>query len=188
MAANPSPFISPEEYLEIDSKHDRPSEYFHGKMVPVEDSTRDHTLITTNLAVAILNSLRSKSAKCLIYSHTLRVHTPITGLYAYPDLVMTCGEEKFGSYDTLLNPILIAEILSPSTQDYDRGSKFAAYRSIPSLQEYWTIAQDTVLIERWTIVNGHWTLTEYSSLGETISHPNFEVSTSEIYFDISLPQ
>ena len=184
MAANPAPFISPEEYLEIDSKRDRPSEYLDGKMVPVEDSTRDHSLIATNLTVAISSSLRKKGSKCLTYTHTLRVHTPNTGLYAYPDLVMTCGEEKFGSYDTLLNPIFIVEVLSPSTQDYDRGGKFVAYRSIPSLQEYWTVAQDRIQVERWTIVNGHWTLTEYNAPEQLISRPDLEVSLADIYRDI----
>jgi Uma2 family endonuclease len=184
MAANVAPFLSPEEYLEIDSKNDRPSEYFRGQMVPIEDSTRDHTLIATNLSTAISISLQGKNAKCLCYGHTLRVHMPDTGLYAYPDIVVTCGEEKFERYDTLRNPILIIEVLSPSTQDYDRGGKFASYRSIPSLEEYWTVAQDRAHVDRWTIVNAHWTLTEYSRPEDVIVCPNLEIALSNIYRDI----
>jgi len=104
---------------------------------------------------------------------------------------MTCGEAKFGPYDTLLNPILIAEVLSPSTQDYDRGGKFASYRSIPSLQEYWTVAQDSILVERWTIVDAHWTLTEYSCPEDLIETPRFSrpksvIRTTSIAYGVAL--
>ena len=184
MAANPALFISPEEYLEIDSKNDGPSEYLNGRMVEVEGSTANHALIITNLVTAVVTSLRAKNSRCRAFSNILRVHMPKTGLYAYPDLVMACGEEAFEAYDTLLNPILIIEVLSPTTQTYDRGDKFASYRSIPSLQEYWTIAQDEIHVERWTIVNGHWTLTEYSHSQDSLVHPNFEITLSDIYRDI----
>ena len=116
MAANPALFISPEEYLEIDSKTDRPSEYLNGRMVEVEGSTENHALIMTNLVTAVVTSLRTKNSDCRAYSHTLRVHMHKTGHYAYPDLVMTSGKRTFEAYDTLLNPILIIEALSPTTQ------------------------------------------------------------------------
>jgi Uma2 family endonuclease len=135
MVANPDLFISPEEYLEIDSKNDRPSEYLNGRMVELEGSTENHSQILTNLVTAIVTSLRTRNSSCRAHSQALRVHMPKTGLYAYPDFVMVCGERAFDAYDTLLNPILIVESLSPSTQSYDRGDKFASYRSIPSLQE-----------------------------------------------------
>ena len=92
--------------------------------------------------------------------------------------------KKFSADDTLLNPSLIIEILSPTAQSYDRGDKFAAHRSIPSLHEYWTVAQDSMLLEHWTIVNGHWTLTEYTSPEDLITHPELEISLSDIYRDI----
>jgi Uma2 family endonuclease len=184
MAANPAPFISPEEYLAIDSKNDRPSEYLNGRMVEVESSTENHSLILTNLVTAIVTSLRAKNSSCRAHLQALRVHMPRTGPYAYPDFVMACGERAFDAHDTLLNPILIIEALSPTTQSYDRGDKFASYRSIPSLQEYWTVAQDQIHVERWTIVNAHWTLTEYAHPQDALVHPHFEIALSDIYRDI----
>jgi len=94
MAANAAPFISPEEYLEIDSKSDHPSEYLNGKMVEIEGSTPNDARISGNLVAATLNSIWRHNSKCRAYPHTLRVHTPRTGLYAYPDLVITRDEEE----------------------------------------------------------------------------------------------
>lgn len=116
-------------------------------------------MILVNLTTALTNTLRAKDLKGKGFLQPLRVHMPVTGFYAYPDLIVTRTEPVLGSYDTLLNPTVIIEILSPTTQDYDRGSEFSSYRSIPSLEEYWTIAQDRVHVERRTIVNHHWTLT-----------------------------
>ncbi len=95
----------------------------------------------------------------------LRVLASATGLYTYPDVVVTCGEEQFldNQFDTLLNPLLIIEVLSPSTEDYDRGKKFASYRTIPSSREYVMVAQDRVYAERfWFQEKGTWLYTEYA--------------------------
>ncbi len=183
MAANLTTLLSPEEYLELDSKNDRPSEYLNGHMLEVQASTENHAVVL-NLASTMLASLRQKKSQCRAYSQNLRVHIPATGLYAYPDLVVACADRKFEAYDTLLNPVLIAEVLSPSTQDYDRGTKFVSYRSISSLQEYWTVAQDRIHVERFTIVQGHWTLTEYSEIGERLTGNGFDFSIGDIYHDI----
>lgn len=156
--------------------------------VEVEASTLNHSLILTNLVAAMVISLRHKNQRCRASSQDLRVHIPATGLYAYPDLVVSCADRKWEAYDTLLNPILIAEVLSPSTQDYDRATKFASYRTIPSLQEYWTIAQDRIHLERWTIMQGHWSLTEYSNPQDTLTGNGFDLAISEIYHDIQFAQ
>lgn len=185
MAANPTTLLSPQEYLEIDSKKDRPSEYLNGHLVEREATTENHALISTNLATAMATSLRHKKSPCRVYSKDLRVHMPATGLYAYPDLVVACADRKFAAYDTLLNPVLIAEVLSPSTQDYDHGTKFTSYRSIPSLQEYWTIAQDRMHLERWAIIQDRWTLTEYSHPSDILTGAGFEFSIADIYYDIN---
>lgn len=187
MAANPTTFLSPEEYLELDSKNDRPSEYLNGRMVEIEGATENHALVLINLSTAMVTSLRQQKSPCRAYSQNIRVHMPATGLYAYPDLVLSCADRKFEAYDTLLNPVLIAEVLSPSTQDYDCGTKFASYRSIPSLQEYWTIAQDRIHLDRWTIIQGHWTLTEYSNREDRLVGNGFDFSLSDIYYDLQFP-
>jgi Uma2 family endonuclease len=185
MATELRHFVTPEEYLEIDSKAERPSEYLNGQIVEIEDATLNHTRIA-NLTVKFSESVRTFG--CEVYSHTLRVHMPLTGLYAYPDIVITCGREQFAANDTPLNPILIAEVLSPSIQEYDCGSKFAAYRSIPSLQEYLTVAQDKVEISQWALIAGKWTLNAtYTDLAAdlTLLATAGSIPLNEIYRNVS---
>ena len=99
---------------------------------------------------------------CNVYSSDLRVAVLPNGLYTYPDIVVTCGQERFldDELDTLLNPIFIIEVLSKSTQDYDRGRKFQNYRALESLREYWTVAQNSIHTEQWSYQHT-WTLHEH---------------------------
>jgi Uma2 family endonuclease len=106
--------------------------------------------------------------------------------YTYPDVTAVCGEPRFegGTLDTLVNPTLLVEVLSPSTQDYDRGGKFALYRTIDSLQDYVLIAQDQVRVEHYARQGPlQWLLTEYTNLGDTLTLPALGVTLglSDIY-------
>jgi Uma2 family endonuclease len=160
MATEPLHFLTPERYLELDAEAERPSEYFNGFMVEVEASTPNHGSILTNLIYSITDLIRKSELDCQLRSQGQRVYLPAVSLYAYPDIVITCGVEEYGPTDTLLNPIILIEVLSPTTADYDCGRKFEYYRSIKSLREYITVAQDRVDINNWVILNGKWTLNE----------------------------
>jgi Uma2 family endonuclease len=184
MASSPATFITPEQYLELDRKAERPSEYYRGEMFPVEGATRAHSLIVTNVAGVFRTLLKHRS--CEVYSSTLRLRVTATGLYAYPDVMVACGEPLFADdqADTLLNPVLIAEVLSKSTQDYDRGQKFQHYRTVASVMEYLAIAQEKVFVECWSRQSDHrWLLTEFDNLSGSIRLDSIgvDLSIAEIY-------
>lgn len=163
MATPAAAHISPEEYLERERKAEFRSEYFRGEMVAMSGATRWHGRIVTNLVRDLGQQLRSRD--CNVYSSELRVCISETGVYAYPDIVVTCGEENFrdSTLDTLLNPVVIVEVLSTSTENYDRGAEFESYRSIPSLMEYLMVAQDKTHLEQYTRQpNGRWLLADHS--------------------------
>ena len=151
-------------------------------------ASRAHIRIVKNLTVALDQRL---SESCDVASTDLRVFIPSTGLYTYPDLVVTSGKEEFADTesDTLLNPLVIIEVLSKATQEYDWGLKFASYRTIQSLREYVTIAQDSARAECWRKrPNGDWTLTEYSGLDAAIALEAVavELPMTEIYRKVDL--
>jgi len=161
MSVARSTFVTPEEYLEHERKAEYKSEYIRGEVFAMAGASPRHALIVTNAVGQLWSQLRDKG--CSVYSSDLRVQVRPTGLYTYPDVVIVCGNAEFADdhHDILTNPTLIAEVLSESTQNYDRGQKFQHYRTLPSLQEYLTVAQDTVHIEQWTRQqDGRWLLTE----------------------------
>jgi Uma2 family endonuclease len=182
--AQPKPFLSPEEYLAIEREAETRSEYLDGEMFAMTGGSRPHNLIVTNLAREL--SLQLKGRPCEVYTNDQRVHIPETGLYTYPDVVVACGEPHFEgeSVDTLRNPILIIEILSPSTEAYDRGKKFDSYRTIPSLAEYVLISQIEPRIEQFLRQDGeHWLFTPTSGRERSISLASIgcELRLEEIY-------
>ncbi len=164
MAINPT--LTPAEYLaferhQTDVKH----EYLHGQIMAMGGASREHNLIVGNTFARLHAQLRGRG--CEVYSNDMRVHIPATGLYTYPDIAALCGEPEFedDQFDTLLNPRIIIEVLSSSTEAYDRGAKFVHYRSITSLQAYVLIAQGLPhieLFERGT--DGRWILSEAQGL------------------------
>ncbi|MCX6633353.1 MAG: Uma2 family endonuclease, partial [Candidatus Solibacter sp.] len=127
--------LSPAEYLEIERKADHKSEYHNGEMFAMSGCSRRHDRIVVPLTVLIGQHLRGK--RCETFSANMRVLATPSGLYTYPDLSVACEEPQFtdAQVDTLTNPTLLVEVLSPSTEDYDRGKKAKLYRAIPSLQE-----------------------------------------------------
>ena len=170
MSTQPKHFVTPEEYLELDSKAEYRSEYHNGEMFPMESASRWHDWIFTQLTVLMDLHLRGK--KCQAFSSHMRVLAASSGLYTYPDLSVVCGEPQFASFqgdDTLLNPALIVEILSPSTEDYDRGKKAKMYRAMPSLQELLFIAQDSYDVELYRRqTDGTWSLIGANGLDGSI--------------------
>lgn len=148
MSAQPKHFLTPEEYLAIERESEERHEYLDGEMFLMSGGTEQHALISANVLGELHGQM--KRTDCRVYSSDFRVFIPRTGLYTYPDAVIVCGETVLvddGHRDTLLNPTLIVEVLSSSTESYDRGGKFAHYQSIESLIEYVLISQTQPRIE-----------------------------------------
>ncbi len=152
--------FTPEQYLALERKAAFKSEYFDGCIRAMAGASRAHNLIALNLGSEIRSQLRDRP--CETYVSDMRVRTGPSGLYTYPDVVVVCGEPRFedDELDTLLNPTVIVEVLSPSTEAADRGRKFASYRRLASLQEYVLVAQDRACVERYTRQGDEWLLTE----------------------------
>ena len=164
MAVQTKPFITPEEYLERERQAEYKSEYYNGEIFAMSGGTRNHSLLTSNAIAALHTALQGTD--CLAFTSDLRVHIPASGLFTYPDVSVVCGPDELldEQHDTLLNPVLIVEVLSRSTERYDRGRKFAFYRSIPSLREYVLVSQRQKLVEVFRKnEEGLWVLHEYDA-------------------------
>jgi Uma2 family endonuclease len=144
------------------------SEFINGQIYAMSGASREHNLISGNVFGEIRNQLRGRP--CEAYMNDMRVRVNVTGAYLYPDVVVVCGEPRFedASVDTLTNPTVIIEVLSPSTEGFDRGGKFAHYRRLASLQEYVLIAQDRVSVERFVRRGEEWVLSEATEQSATI--------------------
>jgi len=142
-------FITPADYLARERRSEVRSEYLNGRIYAMSGASREHNRITINLS-AMLHS-RLKGKPCEPFSGDLRVKVNPTGLYTYPDVIVACGESRFEDehVDTLLDPTVIIEVLSDSTEAYDRGEKFAHYRALESLTDYLLVAQDRPRIEHF---------------------------------------
>ncbi len=179
MASLTKPFVTPEEYLAAERKAEFKSEYFNGEVFAMSGASRRHNLLLSQLHGLVWQHLRGE--RCLPFLSDMRVLVQPSGLYAYPDLSVVCEEPEFSDAqaDALLNPALIVEILSPSTEAYDRGKKARLYREMPSLKEYLLIAQDGYEVELqrrspdggWTVLNasGQDSSIELLSIGYTLS-------------------
>src|SRR5439155_7242290 len=142
MSAAPKLRCTPEEYLEIDRAAQFKSEYFHGEIFAMAGASEDHNTITFNVAGLLHSQLRG--GPCRGFSADMRVSTGEGEMYVYPDVGVVCGERRFvdARRDVLLNPTVIIEVLSQTTEAFDRGGKFEGYRRLESLRDYLLIAQD----------------------------------------------
>ena len=150
MTAQPAAKITPQDYLIAERRSDMKHEYWQGETFSMAGATEAHNLIVANVIIELGRQLKKRP--CKLYPNDMRVRIPRGNSYKYPDIVVVCGKPQFEDdhHDTLLNPTVLIEVLSPSTEAYDRGGKFREYRAIDSLQEYLLITQDNVLIERYT--------------------------------------
>lgn len=182
--AKTAPRLTEAEYLEIERRAEFKSEFFDGEMFAMSGGTRWHSLIGTNLAREFGNRL--KGHRCVPYNTDLRVKIMATGLFTYPDLSVVCGEPQLldDEIDTLLNPAVIVEVLSDSTEGDDRGKKFEHYRQIPSLREYLLVSQKEPRIEQFIRQeSGFWLLGEAAGLDATLELPSLQItlSLSEVF-------
>ena len=186
----PKTLLTPEQYLAIEREAEYKSEYFQGEMFAMAGAGWVHNLLVANLIAGLHPQLRSRP--CRVCPSDMRVRVRATGLYTYPDVVVVCGERRFldERRDTLLNPSLLIEVLSPSTEAYDRGKKFEHYRSIESLREYLLVASDRVHVDQYTCqADGRWLLTSADRLEDSLDLQSVgcRLALADLYERIDLP-
>jgi Uma2 family endonuclease len=161
LSSHSKTFISVEDYLRIERTALRKSEYLNGAMTEMPGVSREHSLIVTNLVATLATLLLDRPYE--VYSSELRLKVSATGLYIYPDVIVSDAEPAFedrGAH-TFLNPILLVEVVSKSTESNDRGRKFLHYQRIPSLQEYVLVSQYEFRVEQYVRQgDGKWLYTE----------------------------
>jgi Uma2 family endonuclease len=192
MAAHPLPlpYLTPEEYLRIERAAEFKSEYYQGQMFAMSGGRLAHALITLNIAVALAPLVKGRG--CRSVNSDLRVQASPIGPYFYPDLTVFCGEAQLADQhqDMLLNPRVIFEVLSKSSEAYDRGVKFDEYRKIESLQEYVLVWQTEPRIEVWRrpVSGGGWIGAYCVGIDAicTLESLGCSISLSDIYSDIPL--
>ena len=163
MSTQPKPFITPQQYLEIERSAEYKSEYFEGELFAMSGGTLDHSRIQRNLIRIIDTQLVGHS--CEPAGSDLRIQISPDGPYFYPDVVVFCGEPKFAdsSSDCLTDATVVIEVLSPSSEVYDRSYKFQNYTKLPALTDYLLIAQNRIYVEhRKRQSNGRW-LTDFTT-------------------------
>jgi Uma2 family endonuclease len=175
-----------QEYLAWERLQPTKHEFFQGEIFAMAGATREHNLIVLNIGAELRNALRKKP--CEVYPSDMRSNITTTGLYTYPDAIVVCGKPEFvdDTHDTLLNPKVVVEVLSESSESYDRGKKFEQYRSIASLAEYVLVAQDHVLVEHFSRQpDGSWLLRE-ARAGGRIVLPSIDctIEVDEIYLNV----
>ena len=190
MSANPKRLLTPEEYLAQERRAEFRSEYFRGEVFAMAGASWEHTLVKDNLAAETRGHL--KEGPCRVLTSDLRVKITATGMYTYPDIAIVCEKPQFEDdvFDTLLNPHALVEVLSDSTEKYDRGAKFAHYRQIPSLREYVLVAQDRVLMERYVRqADESWILTVFTDATGAFEFASVPVRVplAEVYRGVELP-
>ena len=191
MPAQPQRYITPAEYLSIERASATKSEYFDGQLFAMAGASRRHGLIVSNLNRVLGNQLLDRP--CEIYPADMRVKVTKTGLYTYPDLAVVCGEPEFEDNvaDTLLNPALLVEVLSKTTENYDRGVKFEHYRRLLTVREYLAIAQDRMHVEHHVRQgDGSWVLREYAVVDDVLELRSIgcRLALAEVYQKVKLPE
>ena len=184
MQAPPLTYYSPEEYLELETAAEYRSEYLNGQIIPMAGGKPNHNKISLNLSSALNFALRQTAYD--VFMSDLRLWIPNCRLYTYPDVMIVQTPLVFAEnrQDTITNPVAIAEILSDSTEKYDRGDKFRMYRTIPSFKEYLLISQTEMLVEKFNKNDANrWVLSEYAGEDAKIIFDSFEfeIGLDELY-------
>lgn len=189
MTPQPKPFITEAEYLALERDSLVKHEYYDGEIFAMSGATEAHNLIAANVVASLHGQLRRRPSR--VYGSDMRVKVLRTGLNTYPDVSAVCGQLQFAhdTRDTLVNSVLIIEVLSPSTERYDRGMKFQNYRTIDSLQDYILIAQDELQIEHYSRQRkGQWLLNEASGSEATLALPSLQcqLALADVYEKVEL--
>src|SRR5207253_4784438 len=182
-------YVSPDEYLRLERQAEYKSEYLNGEIFAMSGASRQHNLITANIGAEFNRQLKGKP--CEAYISDMRVKVRSNGLYTYPDVVVVCGEPEFedDEVDTLLNPTLLIEVLSKSTERYDRIAKTSYYRTIDSLTEHLLVAQDEIRLEQYARqTDGQWLLLEYLTVDDVVKLASIEctLKLNDVYDRITI--
>lgn len=184
---NPVRRMSEAEYLELERKAEFKSEFYDGEMFAMAGGTRSHSLIAMNIGAELRAAVKGRGS--VVFESNMRVKVETTGLQTYPDVSVACEEQRFldETQDTLLNPTFIVEVLSDSTERYDRGNKFFQYQKIDSLKEYMLVSQHEPRVELFVRQkDGTWLLHVVEGLDEQIASPTLNVTLklSEIFANV----
>jgi Uma2 family endonuclease len=189
MASPPRRYYTPEEDLALERAAEYKSEYVGGEIFAMTGTSVDHNTIAGNILRLLGNQFQGRP--CRVFMSDLRVQVAATGMYIYPDVIAVCGPLEFagGQRDTLFNPTVIVEILSPSTELYDRGAKFDHYARLPSLTEYVLVAQDQMRVEHFTRQGDGWLLTEVDAPDDILRLPVLDAALPlvAIYEHVEFP-
>lgn len=183
-------FVPEDVYLERERAATLKSEYLRGEIIAMTGASRKRNMILANIIAELRNQLKGRP--CRVYPSDMRVKVEETGLLTYPNATVACGEERFADdhLDTLLTPLVIIEMLSDSTEGYDRGAKFSHYRTIQSLKEYILVSQHQRKIERFYKNRaGQWVLAETGPASAAIRIETIDctLSLSEVYDNVMEP-
>ena len=183
-------YFTPQEYLTLERKAAYKSEYLDGHIIAMAGASRTHNRITLDISTELNLQLRGRD--CEVFSSDMRVRPSADDAYFYPDVVVVCEEQAFedDGLDTLLNPIVIVEVLSPSTEAYDRGEKFHRYQQLASLKEYVLVAQDKVQVELYHRHGEQWGLNTYRTIEDVVFFPAIgcELPLRDIYGRVTFSQ
>jgi Uma2 family endonuclease len=183
MSSQPKTLLTPQEYLALEREAEYKSEYYKGEVFAFAGASLRHNLIAANVLGIIHSQLRG--GPCSAFTGDMRITIPQTQHYAYADVVVVCGPPQLDDdfKDNLLNPAVIVEVLSPSTESYDRGKKFESYQRISSLMEYVLVSQDRPRVEQFLRQpDGRWLYSETSAEGTIkLTSIDCELSLSDIY-------
>lgn len=191
MTAEPKRIYTMEEYLALERDSEARYEYRDGEVFDMSGGTLYHDVVMSNVSDALKRELGGKP--CRMFSSNMQIKTPALLPYRYADGSVVCGEievERFNGCDLLLNPVLLWEVLSISTEAYDRGDKFTCYKSIPSLKEYLLIAQHRPHVTQYVKQSERiWYREEFNDLSESIHLPSLDctLKLSEIYREVIFP-
>ena len=173
------------EYFEIERTSFGRWEYVNGQVRLMAGGTDDHNAISGNIVRVLGNALAAKD--CRVYGSDMKIHTG-NGNNTFPDVSVACGERRYylGRTDVILNPVLLVEVLSPSTEGYDRGDKFDHYQSIETLEEYLLVDQDMARVLLYTRQEDHWRFREVKGIGSSVylSSVNETITLADIYAKI----
>ena len=180
---------TPSQYLALERNAEFKNEYYDGYITAMAGRSREHNRIARNIARQF--DYQFEDRECEAFTSDTRLCVSSTELYTYPDVMAVCGESRFQKIEgveSLLNPTIIVEVLSPTTESYDRDAKFAHYRQLPSLKAYVLVSQDKVLVECYTRQGGDWVLSEFKGLADTLQLPSIgcAISLREIYATVNL--
>ncbi len=185
MLRQPKTYFTAEEYLFFERGSLEKHDYFQGEIFDLAGASRAHSRVLQNLLVQMVNGLQEKRSTCHVYNQDMRLNISENGLFTYPDLMAVCGEERFlpgSELDTLLNPVFIAEVLSPSTETYDKNQKFEWYKKIPEFCEYLLLSTKEIRIEQFLKgQDGNWLLTEITAGDIQLVSLDLKIGLGKIY-------